>query len=79
MVQWHDEPFALWRQSEQKDKCNPDHLDALFRNIRDWNLFLMFNIIDGCTAGKERQPLNWLFEQAGRRVTTDATAADIIP
>lgn len=78
MIQWHDEPFALWRQVEQKGKCNADRLNALFDKIKDWNLFLAFNIIDGCTAGKGREPLRWLFETAKVRVTTRFTAADII-
>jgi hypothetical protein len=78
MVQWHDEPFALWRQVEQKGKCNADRLNTLFANITDWNLFLAFNIIDGCTAGKSREPLNWLFETAKDRVSANFTAADII-
>jgi hypothetical protein len=78
MVQWHDEPFALWRQVEQKGKCNADRPNALFANIKDWNLFLAFNIIDGCTSGKSRQPLQWLFETAKDRVSSTFTGADII-
>jgi len=79
MVQWHGEPFALWRQFQQKGKCNPERLTALFNNIRDWNLFLAFNIIDGCTEGKERDPLVWLFDQASGRVSASFTKDDILP
>jgi len=53
MVQYHDEPFALWRQFDAKGKYNQARFDALLSNIKDWNLFLAFNIIDGCTAGKD--------------------------
>jgi hypothetical protein len=46
--------------------------------IRDWNLFLAFNIIDGCTAGKSREPLRWLFREVAGHVESSFTVADII-
>ncbi|ODA29955.1 hypothetical protein A6X21_06330 [Planctopirus hydrillae] len=63
MVQYHDEPFALWRQVSSKGTYNQERLQALFEAIEDWNLFLAFNIIDGCTTGKGRQPLRWFFHE----------------
>ena len=57
MVQFHDEPFALWRQFESKGKFNEQRLTTLLNAIRDWNLFLAFNLADGCTEGKSREPL----------------------
>ncbi len=79
MVQFHDEPFALYRQVESKGACNPERLEALLRAIRDWNLFLAFNIIDGCTAGKSRESLLWLFRTVQGKVKSQLTAADILP
>jgi len=49
MVQYHDEPFALYRQYETRGKYNQDRLANLLNSIRDWNLFLAFSLIDGCT------------------------------
>jgi len=54
-------------------------MDALLKAIRDWNLFLAFNIIDGCTAGKSRKPLHWLFGEVDGKVGSRFTVADIIP
>jgi hypothetical protein len=78
MVQYHDEPFALYRQVEGKGKYNQDRFDALLKAIGDWNLFLAFNIIDGCTAGKSREPLRWLFREVAGKVESKFTEADII-
>ena len=78
MVQFHDEPFALWRQAESKGKCSQERLDSLLDNVKDWNLFLAFTIIDGCTDGKEREPLIWLFGQIAGKVQTTLSAADIL-
>ena len=79
MVQYHDEPFALYRQFESKGKYNQHRFNALLKSIRDWNLFLAFNIIDGCTRGKSREPLHWLFREVAGKVDSQFTAADIIP
>jgi len=78
MVQYHDEPFALYRQVESKGKYSHERFDALLAAIQDWNLFLAFNIIDGCTAGKSREPLRWLFREVAGKVESKFTEADII-
>ncbi|HEY7330789.1 MAG TPA: hypothetical protein VH592_24320 [Gemmataceae bacterium] len=78
MVQYHDEPYALWRQVETKGSYNQERFAALLNNIKDWNLFLAFNIIDGCTDGKDREPLRWLFEQVAGKVESQFTARDIL-
>jgi hypothetical protein len=79
MVQYHDEPFALFRQFETKGKYNLQRFDALLRSVRDWNLFLAFNIIDGCTIGKSREPLHWLFREVEHKVKSNFTARDVLP
>lgn len=78
MVQFHDEPFALWRQVESKGTYSQQRMAALLSNIKDWNLFLAFNIIDGCTEGKSREPLRWLFKELKGKVNSNFTASDII-
>lgn len=78
MVQFHDEPFALWQQVVSKGAYNPDRLNALLDGIEDWNLFLAFLIIDGCTAGKDRAGLRWFFGEVAGRVTTGISAGEIL-
>jgi hypothetical protein len=78
MVQYHDEPFALWRQFSAKGKFSEERFSTLLTGIQDWNLFLAFNIIDGCTEGKSREPLTWLFRQVEGKVHSEFTAADIL-
>lgn len=78
MLQYHDEPFALYRQFETKGKYNHDRFNGLLKAICDWDLFLAFNIIDGCTVGKSREPLQWLFREIAGKVESKFTGADII-
>jgi hypothetical protein len=78
MVQYHDEPYALWRQLDFKGKFNQNRFDALLQKIKDWNLFLAFMIIDGSTEGKSRKPLEWFIDEVSNKVSTRFTSADII-
>lgn len=59
MVQLHDEPFALYRQQCFKGAVNPARLRDLLESIEDWELFLKFLLVDGFTAGKSPEPLEW--------------------
>lgn len=77
MVQFHDEPYALWRQNE-KGKFDQPRFDNLLSTISDWNLFIAFNIIDGCTAGKSRQPLQWFLQKLVGKIESQFTASDIL-
>ena len=78
MVQLHDEPYALWRQATRLKGINQARWKTLLGSIVDWDLFLAFLIIDGCTAGKGRDKLHWFFSEVAGRVTSQITAADIL-
>jgi hypothetical protein len=78
IVQYHDEPYALWHQFKNRGTYNSDRLAVLLNAIQDWDLFLAFNIIDGCTAGKSREPLRWFFGELCGKVASRFTAEDIL-
>jgi hypothetical protein len=79
IVQYHDEPYALYRQFASKGSYSSDRLEVLRSEIKDWDLFLAFLIVDGCTAGKSREPLHWLFREIADHVQSRFTSADILP
>ena len=70
--------FALYRQFESKGKYNQERFNVMLTAIGDWNLFLAFNIIDGCTAGKSREPLHWLFREVAGKVESRFGDSDIV-
>jgi hypothetical protein len=78
IVQFHDEPFALWNQVRSRGQCNRERFERLLGAIRDWRLFTAFLIIDGCTAGKTREPLQWFLAEIQNRVDSPFTMADIL-
>ena len=78
IVQFHDEPYALWRQVQHRYHYDQARFDTLLATIHDWDLFLAFLIVDGCTAGKSREPLHWFFQEIAGRVQAEFTEADIL-
>jgi hypothetical protein len=78
MVQFHDEPYALWRHYQKKAANDRDRFDALLAGIQDWNLFVAFLLIDGCTDGKSREPLHWFLLELGDRVATAFALDDML-
>jgi len=78
MVQHHDVPFSLYRQGQSSGTFDQERFESLLNTINDWNLFLAFSIIDGCTKGKSRDKLHWLFREVQGKVNSKFTEADII-
>jgi hypothetical protein len=66
MVQWHDEPYALFLKARGRGSPDEGRWAALKRAVRDWDLFVAFLLIDGSTKGKSREPLTWLMVQLQR-------------
>ncbi len=59
MIQYHDEGFALWKQFRARGEYSRERFEQLLKTIEDWDLFLIFNIVDGCTAGKDQKNVKW--------------------
>ena len=78
MVQFHDEPFALWRQHRSKGRFSPERMAALREAIQDWDLFNAFLIIDGCTEGKSRDPLRWWFAESAATMPSRFSELDLL-
>jgi hypothetical protein len=70
MIQFHDENFALWNQWDQRGTYDADRFRKLLDTIQDWDLFLMFVIIDGSTAGKDRAKLEWFIGEVRKHKST---------
>ena len=77
MVQYHDVPYSMYQRWRKAGKTDEKRMDDLMNNIEDWDLFTAFALIDGCTTGKQRETLEWFFEQLSSRKDTRFTAADI--
>jgi hypothetical protein len=71
MLQFHDENYALWKQVRAVGVYDVERFGNLLETIKDWDLFLMFLIVDGCTMGKDRAVLEWFFTEVEKYRSTD--------
>ena len=70
MIQFHDENYALWKQYHATGSYDGQRFEKLLGAITDWDLFLMFLIIDGNTKGKERSKLIWFIREVRKHKET---------
>jgi len=70
MLQYHDENFALYQQYQRRGQYDPERFDALLADIQDWDLFLIFTIIDGWTEGKDLDKVGWFIGEVRQKQAT---------
>jgi hypothetical protein len=63
MIQFHDENYALWKQFAATGSYDAQRFENLLDMIQDWDLFLMFIIIDGSTPGKDPGKTGWFINE----------------
>ena len=78
MIQYHDEGFAIWRKVVIEGKPLPARFFNLIKLIKDWDLFLTFNIIDACTDGKDREVIEWFIDTVKEHVETKVDSSWIL-
>ncbi len=66
MIQLHDINYALWKQFKATGSYDVERFDNLLGIIKDWDLFLMFLIIDGSTSGKDWSKLIWFLREVAK-------------
>jgi hypothetical protein len=71
MIQFHDVNYALWLQFERTGSYDVERFNHLLDTIRDWDLFLLFLIIDGSTEGKDRSKLIWFIQEVAKYKDTE--------
>jgi hypothetical protein len=67
VIELHDRPYSLWRRLRRRGQVDPARIDAMLARIPDLSLFVRFVELDGSTAGKRREPIDWLGEEIRRR------------
>lgn len=75
MIQYHDENYKLWKEYSKTGSYNEDRFQDLLALIVNWDLFLLFMIIDGCTRGKDYSKLGWFIGEVKkfRETTVDSS------
>jgi hypothetical protein len=79
MIQLHDENYKLWQDYLHSGLLDHERFENLLNTIKDWDLFLIFIIIDGCVKGKDYSKLAWFINEVGRRRVTTVDSSWILP
>jgi hypothetical protein len=79
MIQFHDENYNLWLGYLKSGNYDSERLQNLLDTIKNWDLFLMFIIIDGCTEGKDLAKLSWFIDEVRKHKKTLVDSSWIIP
>ena len=70
MIQFHDVNYSLWKQFEATGSYNKERFDKLLATIKDWEVFLMFIVLDGTTSGKDPLPTSWFVKMVNQKIKT---------
>ena len=70
MIQFHDLNFALWKQFAARGSYDLERFSRLLDTIMDWDLFLLFLIIDGSTRGKDPDKVRWFLGEVRQHKQT---------
>jgi hypothetical protein len=79
IIQFHDENYYLWREYSQTGVYDRDRFQGILNTVKNWDLFLMFIIIDGCTEGKEPAKLTWFIDEVRKYKKTRVDSSWVIP
>ena len=71
MLQFHDVNFALWKDYAARGSYDSERFRRLLGVIVDWELFLMFLIIDGSTTGKDPEKIRWFVNEVRKHKNTN--------
>jgi hypothetical protein len=70
MIQFHDVNYALWKEYAATGSYDLERFSRLLETIVDWDLFLLFLILDGSTGGKEVKKLYWFIAEVRKHKGT---------
>ena len=79
ILQFHDYNYSMWLEYSKKGSYDKASFQKLIHTIQDWDLFLMFTIIDGRTKGKEISKLSWFIDEVKKYTSTRVDSSWVEP
>ncbi len=58
ITQFHDDGYILFQYYRRSEAMRP-RLRKILQAVQEVELFLLFFLIDSCTVGKRREPVDW--------------------
>lgn len=79
IVQYHDLGYAVYRKFKATGRFDEGRMATALAMIDDYDLFLLFAIIDSCTESKGREMITWFVKFVSERYVTKIDVEDILP
>lgn len=79
MLQFHDLNYKLWKEYVTKGVYSIEEFQQLVDAIENWDVFLMFIIIDGCVDGKDYAKIPWFINEVRNHKNTEVDASWVLP
>lgn len=79
MLQYHDLNYKLWKEYLKTGDYNAEKFDQLLDIIKDWDLFLIFIIIDGCVNGKDQEKIPWFINEVRKHKDIEVDVSWVLP
>ena len=79
MIQFHDKNYSMWLDHLGRGSYDAVDFQHLLDCIQDWDLFLMFTIIDGRTKGKDLSKLVWFINEVRKYRSTRVDSSWVDP
>ena len=70
MLQFHDLNYKLWKEYVRTGVYDKKVFEQLLNAIENWDLFLLFIIIDGCVEGKDHAKTPWFINEVRKYKNT---------
>lgn len=79
MIQFHDENYKLWEEYSQTGSYDVERFQNVLKTVKNWDLFLLFMIVDGCTKGKDYSKLGWFINEVKKYRETIVNPSWVLP
>jgi len=66
-IEQHDRPYQIWRRLRRAGRPDERAFARMLESVQDLSLFLRFVELDGSTAGKNPEPVDWFRGELRRR------------
>jgi hypothetical protein len=70
VIEEHDRPYEIWRKLRRSGTVDEAAFTEMLERVPDLDLFLRFVELDGSTAGKNPEPVEWFRDELRRRGKT---------
>lgn len=75
IIQYHDKNYSMWLDYSHRGSYDAASFLHLLDIIQNWDLFLMFTILDGRTKGKDISKLVWFIDEVRKYKSTRVDAS----